>query len=123
MYESCTTNTQTERVVRTAGGYQEIPFYSPLQPSPSLLVSFPSHHLPREAAASAAGTHCPLHGGARNLLYTERQKTSFGDKKLLGLSMYEQFPITFLWEKMQIFDVKWGALKSAFLSAATQASR
>lgn len=59
MYEPCTTNAQTELVVRTAGGHQEIPFFSPLQLSPALLISLPSHHLPREAAVKAARTHCP----------------------------------------------------------------
>lgn len=48
--------------------------------------------------------------------------TLFGDKQLLGLSTHEQFPAAFLWEKMQVFDVEWTALTSAFPSAATQAS-
>lgn len=59
MYERCTTNAQTEPVVRAAGGHHKIPFFSPLQLSPFLLVSFPNHHLPREAAANAASTRCP----------------------------------------------------------------
>jgi len=60
MYEPRTTNIQMELVVRTVGGHHKIPFFSPLQVSPSLLVSLPSRPLPHEAAANAAGTRCLL---------------------------------------------------------------